>query len=99
MLLSYPLATDNVLLHFLKELYLQPHNFVLEYSILFWIEDLITPLSSAYSKIHCMEIYWTLLQYFLQYLFGDAKTTGGGITIWGLSGFVELDLQHHDCLC
>ena len=47
---------------------------MLEYFILLWIEDLITHLSSIYSKIHCMKIYWTLLQCFLQYLSGDAKT-------------------------
>ena len=29
-----------------------------------------------------LQICWNLLQWFLQYLSGDAKTTGGGITIF-----------------
>ena len=54
---------------------------MLEYPILFWIQDLITPLSSIYSKIHCK--YAELSSnVFCNYLSGDAKPPGGGITIF-----------------
>ena len=82
------MATDSILLHFLKELC----NFLLNYIFHFILDERLKNTSFFYLFQNSLQICCTFLHSFLEYLSGDAKI-GGGIKIFnflvkcvGLSG-------------